>query len=60
MTARTCRVGFHGRNDLIYHDIDYQKIRTARAEVIKTMSHTEPEYIRRIKEAGLDIEIITR
>ena len=60
MTTRTCRVGVHGRNHEIFHDIDYQVIREARAEVVKMMSHTRPEVFKKIKDDDPQIEIITR
>ena len=34
MSTRTCRVGIHGRNDHVYHGIDYDVIQMAQAEVI--------------------------
>jgi hypothetical protein len=60
MSTRTCRVGVHGRNQEIFHDIDYQVLREAKAEVVKMMSHSRPEVFRRIREENPDTEIITR
>ena len=41
MSTRTCRVGLHGRNQEIFHDIDYQVLGEAKAEVVKMMSHSK-------------------
>jgi hypothetical protein len=60
MSTRTCRVGIHGRNQQTFHDIDYQVIREAKAEVVKMMSHTKPEVFDRIKKENPNVEIITR
>lgn len=60
MNTRTCRVGVHGRNHHIFHDIDYQVIRDANLEVVKMMSQTRPEVFERIKRENPGIEIITR
>jgi len=53
-------VGVHGRNHEIFHDIDFQVIRDARAEVVKMMSQTGVEAFERIKHENPGIEIITR
>jgi hypothetical protein len=44
----------------VFHDVDYQVIREANAEVVKMMSQTKPEVFARIKKENPDIEIITR
>jgi hypothetical protein len=60
MGTRTCRVGVHGRNQEVFHDIDYQVIRESNAEVVKMMSQTKPEVFERIKRENPHVEIITR
>jgi hypothetical protein len=60
MAARTCRVGLHGRNHEQFEEVDYQVIREARIETLKTMSQTKPEIYKRVKDENPDIEFIVR
>ncbi len=60
MAARTCRVGLHGRNHEHFEEVDYQVIREARIETLKTMSQTKPEIYKRVKDENPDMEFIVR
>jgi hypothetical protein len=57
---RTCRVGVHARNDVVFHDPDYAIIRDAKIETVKMMSQTSVDVFKRLKEQRSDIELITR
>lgn len=60
MPTRTCKVGIHGRNHEVWHDLDFQVLRDANVEVVKAMSQTKPEYFDKIKSTVPGVEIITR
>lgn len=58
--SRTCRVGVHARNDVVFHDPDYAIIRDAKIETIKMMSQSSVDVFKRLKQEHSDIELITR
>jgi hypothetical protein len=58
--SRTVRIGLHGRNDLAFHELDYQLIREAGIETLKMMSLTGPDVFARLKSENPDLEFIVR
>jgi hypothetical protein len=59
-TSRTVRIGLNGRNDLGFHELDYQLIREAKIETLKMMSLTDPAVFAQIKQENPEIEFIVR
>ena len=58
--TRTVRIGLHGRNDVAFHELDYQLIREAKIETLKMMSLTDPEVFAHLKRENPDLEFIVR
>src|SRR5512136_822358 len=60
MVQHLTRVGVHGRNDVQFTGGDYQLIRIAWIQTLKTMSHTDPSVYRRLRSEFPGLEIIVR
>ena len=58
--TRTVRIGLNGRNDLGFHQLDYQLIKEAGIETLKMMSVTSPDVFARVRQENPDIEFIVR
>jgi len=58
--TRQCRVGVHGRNDPRYHGPDFDLVREAKIEAIKTMSFNPPDVYRRLREVNPDLDFVVR
>ena len=54
------RIGLHARNDHTFTDLDYRIIREARIETLKTMSHTQTDVYKRLRQENPDLEFIVR
>ena len=54
------RIGLHARNDRTFTDLDYRIIREARIETLKTMSQTEPDVYKRLRQENPGLEFIVR
>ena len=60
MVAHRTRVGLHARNSVLFPNPDYELIRGARIETLKTLSFTEPSVYERIRQENPEIEFIVR
>jgi N-acetyl-anhydromuramyl-L-alanine amidase AmpD len=60
MASHRTRVGLHARNDVFFPDPDYDLIRWARIETLKTMSFTVPAVYARARQVQPEIEFIVR
>ncbi|MDX9833493.1 MAG: hypothetical protein RBU35_24725, partial [Anaerolineae bacterium] len=60
MAEHRVRVGLHARNDVRFPDADYEMLRRARIETLKTMSLTEPSVYQRLRQEQPDLEFIVR
>ena len=60
MAEHMVRVGLHARNDVRFPDADYEMLRRARIETLKTMSLTEPSVYQRLRQEQPDLEFIVR
>ncbi len=60
MAKHRTRVGLGARNDVRFPEPDYELIRRARIETLKTMSFTDPSVYARIRQQDPDIEFIVR
>jgi hypothetical protein len=58
--TRTARVGVHARNDFDFAEGDYQLIREARIETLKTLSFTKTEVFDRLRRENPLLEFIVR
>ncbi len=58
--TRTARVGVHARNDFDFTDGDYQLVREARIETLKTLSFTKTEVFDRLRRENPLLEFIVR
>jgi hypothetical protein len=54
------RVGLHGRNDVEFHERDYELIRIAKIKTMKMMSFTSSKVFERIAAENPGIEFIVR
>jgi N-acetyl-anhydromuramyl-L-alanine amidase AmpD len=60
MVAHRTRVGLHARNAVLFPELDYELVRRARIETLKTLSFTEPSVYERIRQENPEIEFIVR
>ena len=60
MAKHRTRVGLHARNTVIFPEHDYELIRRARIETLKTLSTVEPSVYARLRQEHPDIEFIVR
>jgi hypothetical protein len=60
VASHRTRVGVHGRNDVRFTEGDYQLLRLARIETLKTMSHTDLSVYQRLRSELPDLEFIVR
>jgi N-acetyl-anhydromuramyl-L-alanine amidase AmpD len=60
MAVHRVRVGLHARNDVRFPEPDYDLVRRARIETLKTMSFTEPSVYQRLRQDQPGLEFIVR
>ncbi len=60
MAEHRVRVGLHARNDIRFPEADYELVRRARIETLKTMSFTDPSVYQRLRRDKPDLEFIVR
>lgn len=60
MAEHRTRVGLNARNDVLFPEHDYELIRQARIETLKTMSFTDVSVYVRLLQENPDIEFIVR
>ncbi len=60
MPKHRTRVGLHARNDVRFPEHDFQLVRRARIETLKTMSFTQVNVYKRLRSENPGIEFIVR
>jgi N-acetyl-anhydromuramyl-L-alanine amidase AmpD len=60
MVEHRTRVGLHARNAVLFPEPDYELIRKARIETLKTLSFTELSVYERLRQESPEIEFIVR
>ena len=60
MAKHRTRVGLHARNAVLFTEHDYELVRYARIETLKTMSFTRASVYHRLRQEHPDLEFIVR
>ncbi len=60
MAKHKTRVGLHARNAVLFTEHDYELVRYARIETLKTMSFTRASVYHRLRQEHPDLEFIVR